>query len=515
MREESLSEDRGKVQADGAVSATEEIRRIFEVQQAAYMERPAAVWKERCSRLQRLENLILENKTEIEKAVNADFGCRAFFQTDFLDIYPTVTEIRLMKKRGEGWMKRLSAAPDATFLPARCALIPEPKGVVGIMSPWNYPLYLSLAPAASAFAAGNRCMVKVSEKVPAFSRLLQKLAPRYFLEDELAVIGGGIEESSYFASLPFNHLLFTGSSAVGRKIMAAAAANLTPVTLELGGKSPVIIAPDAHLPQAAERILVGKLLNAGQTCIAPDYVLVQRRSLPRLIGLLKEQAKKLYPKGLLDPNYTSIIDEDAMKRLFSALQEASAKSRIESLFDGDQVDASLRKIAPQLVIDPSPVCELMTEEIFGPILPIITYPDEHFDEALEMVAKRPEPLAVYLFDQNKSRIRFVLETLKAGGVTVNDTLWHAVQTGLPFGGIGNSGMGCWKGEAGVRTFSHLKPVFRQSPFSFVDRLNPPYSKFVQQWVQKKLQPEDGRSCRDAVEYLKTRMKDFAAKIRRD
>jgi coniferyl-aldehyde dehydrogenase len=513
MQEESLSEDRGS--KEEAQSAALEIRRVFDVQQTAYMERPASVWKERCSRLQRLENLILENKTEIEKAVNADFGCRAFFQTDLLDIYPTLSEIRLMKKRGEGWTKRMNVAPDVTFFPARCAVIPEPKGVVGIMAPWNYPLYLSVAPAAAAFAAGNRCMIKVSEKVPAFSRLLKKLVSRYFLEDELAVIEGGIEESVFFASLPFNHLLFTGSSAVGRKIMQAASANLTPVTLELGGKSPVIIAPDAHLPQAAERILVGKLLNAGQTCIAPDYVLVQKRSLPRLLGLLKDQAKKLYPKGLLDPNYTSVIDQGEMNRLISALQEASGTSRIESLFDGDQVDPALRKIAPQLVIDPSPVCELMTEEIFGPILPIITYPDEHFDEALEMVAKRPEPLAVYLFDQDKKRIRFVLETLKAGGVTVNDTLWHATQSGLPFGGVGNSGMGCWKGETGVKTFSHLKPVFLQSPFSFADRLNPPYSKFVQQWVQKKLQPEDGRGCRDAAEYLKARMKDLAAKIRRD
>lgn len=436
---------------------------------------PNPVWKDRFVRLDRLENMILENKERIEQAINTDFGCREAFLTDMLDIFPTLSQIRYLKKNAENWMKPQSLVPDVFLLPGKEEVVYQPKGVVGIISPWNYPLFLSIGAVAQAFAAGNLCMLKLSESTPVFSSLLSELIKKYFMPNELYVVLGEREISARFSELPFDHLLFIGSTQVGREVAQAAAKNLTPVTLELGGKSPAVIAPDYPLDEAAERIMVGKLLNSGQTCIAPDYVLIERSRVKNFVNICKKEARKLYPSGLSESSYTSIVSQSRFETLLNQLQEASQTSRVESLFLGDQFNLKTRKIGPQIVLNPPPDIEVMCDEIFGPILPVITYPDDSIGEAVDFINSRPHPLAMYWFDLNKKRVKDIVRKVPCGGITVNDTILHAVSHNLPFGGIGQSGMGRYMGKAGFESFSNPKSVFYQSKLNFVDVFNPPYS----------------------------------------
>ncbi len=445
--------------------------------------KPNPAWKDRFVRLDRLENMILENKEKIEQAISTDFGCRDSFVTEMVDIYPTLSQIRYQKKNAEKWMKAHIFVPDSYLLPGREEIIYQPKGVVGIIAPWNYPLLLSIGSVAQAFAAGNLCMLKMSETTPVFSALIEELAKKYFMPNELYVVLGDSDISSRFSELPFDHLLFIGSTQVGRKVAQAAAKNLTPVTLELGGKSPAVIAPNYPLEEAAERIMVGKLLNSGQTCIAPDYVLIERRRVKNFVDICKKEARKLYPAGLADPSYTSIVSQSRFESLLNQLQEASQTSKVESLFLGDQFDLRTRKLGPQIVLNPPPDIEVMTEEIFGPILPVIAYPDDDIEEAVNFVNSRPHPLAMYWFDQNKKRIKNIVNSVPCGGITVNDTILHAVSHNLPFGGVGQSGMGRYMGKAGFESFSNVKSVFYQSKLNFVDTFNPPYSEKARNFIK--------------------------------
>lgn len=453
----------------------------------ACLAKPNPSWKERFNRLDRLETLILENKEAIEKAIKSDFGHRDAFLTDMVDILPTLSEIRLQKKNGEGWMKPRMVLPDAIFLPATAKIVPQPKGVVGIISPWNYPLLLSVGPVAQAFAAGNVCMVKLSESTPMFSALLEDLAAQYFLPTEFKIVNGDEEIGSRFSELPFDHLLFTGSTSVGRIVAEAAAKNLTPVTLELGGKSPAVITPDYPLEDAAEKILRGKLLNSGQTCIAPDYVLIEKRRIKSFVDICRKEARKMYPGALKDNDYTSIVSQKRFEELLNELQEASQAAKVESLFLGDQFDLKQRKLAPQLVINPPPDIDIMTKEIFGPILPVIGYSDDNIGESIEFITSRPHPLALYWFDNEGKRIKNAVENIQCGGITVNDTIWHATNHNLPFGGIGQSGQGRYNGKAGFETFSNLKSVFYQSRFSFIDSFRPPYTAKMKETISSMIE----------------------------
>jgi coniferyl-aldehyde dehydrogenase len=372
------------------------------------------------------------------------------------------------------------------FLPARAEILPRPLGVVGIIVPWNYPVFLSIGPMVGAIVAGNRVMVKVSEYTPAFGTLFQRLVAQTFRPDEVTVVLGGPEVAAAFSALPFDHLLFTGSTPIGRKVMSAAAANLTPVTLELGGKSPTVIAPGYSLERAATRILAGKLLNAGQTCIAPDYVLLPRAKLESFITACHAQARRMFPQGLASGDYTSIINQRQYARLIGYLdQAAAAGARVEPLFDGAGRDDAAHRLAPALLLDPPHGLDVMREEIFGPLLPLLPY--DQVEDAVEFINAQPRPLALYWFDDDRKRTEWALRRTHAGGVCVNETLVHVAQEELPFGGIGPSGMGHYHGRWGFETFSKMKPIFRQSRLNGMGLFMPPYGRHVKpllRWMKR-------------------------------
>jgi coniferyl-aldehyde dehydrogenase len=379
-------------------------------------------------------------------------------------------------------MKPRRAGVGKWFVPARAEVRPQPLGVAGIIVPWNYPLYLAIGPMAAALAAGNRVMVKLSELTPAYSALLQRLCAQVFSPDELCIVTGGPEVAAQFSALPFDHLLFTGSTPVGRRVMAAAAANLTPVTLELGGKSPAVIAPGYPLAHAVQRILVGKLINAGQTCIAPDYVLLPREQLQAFVDAARAEARRAYPAGLADTNFCSVINERHYRRLLAAADEAGAQgARTEWLFEDASRDDGRHRLAPALLVDPPADCEVMREEIFGPLLPLVPY--DRLEDAIAFVNARPHPLALYWFDRDAARTEAALRTMPAGGVTVNDTLLHIAQDSLPFGGVGASGMGHYHGRWGFDTFSKLTPVFRQSRLNGMALFLPPYRPLMRRLLK--------------------------------
>ena len=378
-------------------------------------------------------------------------------------------------------MKPRRAGVGKWFLPARAQVWPQPLGVVGIIVPWNYPLYLAIGPLAAALAAGNRAMVKLSEFTPAFSALFARLCAATFASDEVCIVTGGPEVAAEFSALPFDHLLFTGSTAVGRKVMAAAVPNLTPVTLELGGKSPAIITPGYPLEHAVQRILAGKFLNAGQTCIAPDYVLLPRASLQAFVDAARNLSRRCYPAGLADADYCSIVNDRQYRRLVQGLDEAVALGAgVHVLFDGAPRDDARHRLAPTLLVDPPTDCAAMRDEIFGPLLPLVPY--DSVEQAMAFVAGRAHPLAMYWFDQEPARVERALQTLKAGGVTVNDTLLHIAQDSLPFGGVGASGMGAYHGQWGFDTFSQLKPVFYQSRLNGMALFLPPYRPLMRRML---------------------------------
>jgi len=349
---------------------------------------------------------------------------------------------------------------------------PQPLGVVGIIAPWNYPLYLAIGPLTDALAAGNRVMLKMSEYTPRFSTLFAELVARGFRDDEVVVVNGGADVGRAFAALPFDHLLFTGSTAVGRDVMASAAPNLTPVTLELGGKSPALIGPGARFEHAAQRIVLGKLLNAGQTCIAPDYVLLPRTRVRPFVDAACEAAARFYPGLPLNEQYSSIISERHYARLRALRDDAVAMGAKAYPLGTPVDDANLRTISPVILTDVDDRMQVMREEIFGPLLPLVAY--DTLDEALDYIASRPHPLALYAFEDDAATLEQILARTQAGGVTVNDTILHIAQHSLPFGGVGASGMGSYHGEAGFRTFSRMKPVMRQARLNAVSLLNPPY-----------------------------------------
>jgi coniferyl-aldehyde dehydrogenase len=454
------------------------LQTLFEAQREAYHREDFPTWEIRRDRLLRLRRLLEENEPAFEAAIAADFGRRPRLETQIAEFFPALAEIKAALRHGKRWMKPRRVWVSKWFLPARAQILPRPVGVVGIIVPWNYPVFLSIGPMVGALAAGNRVMVKLSEYTPAFGQLFERLVAQTFRPDEVSVVLGGPDVAAAFSALPFDHLLFTGSTEVGRKVMAAAARNLTPVTLELGGKSPTVVAPGYPIERAAARILAGKLLNAGQTCIAPDYVLLPRERLEHFVGAARAQARRMYPRGLASDEYTSIIDARHYVRLVGYLEEAAARGvRIEPLFAGAQRDAAAHRLAPALLIEPPRGAAVMREEIFGPLLPLVAY--DRVDEAIDFINAQPRPLALYWFDDDRARTERALRRTHAGGVCINETLVHVAQEELPFGGIGPSGMGHYHGRWGFETFSKLKPIFRQSRLNGMALLMPPYGRHVE------------------------------------
>ena len=381
-------------------------------------------------------------------------------------------------------MKPRRVPTTPAYWPGRSRVQAHPLGVVGVVSPWNYPMQLALAPTASALAAGNRVMIKPSELTPRFAALLQQAVGECFALDELAVVTGDAEQARAFVALAFDHLLFTGSTAVGREVALAAAANLTPVTLELGGKSPAIFDADCDLGEAVPRLMAAKLLNSGQTCIAPDYLLIHEGLLEPLADALRAATSRLYPTLADNPDYTAIVNARHAERLQGLLDDAQALGARVVPLHGETATLE-RRMPPFLVLNVDNRMKLMREEIFGPILPVLTY--RRLDEAIAYVNSHDRPLALYWFGRDRNDLQSVLEQTLSGGVTVNDCLWHVAQEALPFGGVGASGIGSYHGEHGFRTFSHVKPVFLQSKWSGLGLMSPPYGdtfKRLERWVRK-------------------------------
>jgi len=452
------------------------LERLFALQRAAFARERYPSLRTRQDRLARLKALVVENEARFAQAVDSDFGDRSEHETRLAELYIVAAEIADAQANLRRWMRRERVTTPLHLLPGRAYIERQPLGVAGIISPWNYPVQLAFAPALGALAAGNRVLLKPSELTPATSALMHELVAARFAEDEFAVILGDADVGRRFTELPFAHLFFTGSTAVGRKVAQAAAANLTPVTLELGGKSPAIIAPDADLAAAAPRLMSGKLLNAGQTCIAPDYALVPEAKVEAFVAAVTRAANRLYRSYAGNADYTAIVNARHYERLRGLVEDARAKgARVVELNPAHETpEASSRKLLPTLLLGVTDDMAVMREEIFGPLLPIETY--RTLDEAVAKINARPHPLAFYYFGrEGADRSRVLQETL-AGGVTVNDTLWHFAHKNLPFGGVGASGSGAYHGEASFLTFTHRKPVFVQPKVAAAKLLYPPYGK---------------------------------------
>lgn len=435
----------------------------------------------RLADLSALEQMVRDNEQALIEAVSEDFGHRSRQETLISDLAIVIHEVRHMRRHLRRWMKPRRVSTDWRFWPARNRLLRQPLGVIGIISPWNYPVNLALVPLATALAAGNHAMLKPSEHTPATSALLARLLAEQFPTERVAVIEGEAEVAQRFSQLPFDHLFFTGSTAVGRKVMQAAAENLVPVTLELGGKSPAIIHGSYPLASAARRIAAGKFLNAGQTCIAPDYVLLPADRLDAFAAQIHTVVNHSFPGGLANnPDYTRIIHRGHYQRLRALLDDARDKGArvIEIMPAGPEpMLEEKRVLPPTLVVDVSDDMALMQEEIFGPILPIRAV--NGLDEAIDYVNDRPRPLALYYFDHGRRRQQRLLRSVIAGGVCINDTVMQFAQKHQPFGGVGASGMGHYHGRWGFETMSKAQPVFLQSRINTGGLLAPPYGKMAE------------------------------------
>jgi coniferyl-aldehyde dehydrogenase len=455
---------------DGQSTLHDAFRHMHDLSRA----KPAPTLGERLDRLARLRAAVSENESRFEKAISADFGHRCATETAIAEALLVLGEIKHASKHLKNWMAPRRVATALQFVPARNRLIPQPLGVIGIIAPWNYPLQLTLAPAVGALAAGNRVMIKPSELVPRFSELLKEVISARFDGGELVVTGIDGDIAQTFASLPFDHLIFTGSTRVGRLVAEAAARNLTPITLELGGKSPAIVDPSADLTEAAQRIAYGKLLNAGQTCIAPDYALVPRERVQDFADKVHASMRRMFGANPDNNDYTSIISDRHYSRLEDLVSDATAKGAriMQSAKPDNPAWKSRRKFPPTLLLGATPDMTVMQEEIFGPLLPVVGY--DNPSEAISYINERDRPLALYWFGKNDAARDEVLTRTVSGGVTVNDCLFHFTQINQPMGGVGASGNGAYHGEWGFNALSKLKPVFYRSPFNRLADLYPPY-----------------------------------------
>ena len=448
---------------------------------AWHARRPDAA--QRRADLARLADALRAGRDDLLDAVSADFGQRATHETLLAEYMGTLSEIGRLRRSLGRWMRPTRVAAGWRLWPAGAQIRREPLGVVGVMSPWNYPVVLALVPLATAIAAGNHVYLKPSEQTPRTSAWMQGLLASVFPAGRVDVALGGAELGAAFSALPFDHLVFTGSTAVGRKVMAAAAANLTPLTLELGGKSPAIVAADYPPAKAAARLATGKWFNAGQTCIAPDYVLVARGSRDALVDALRAEVQARYPDLAASPDYTRIVSEGHHARLRGLVDDARARGLqvLELAALAPEVAARERILAPTLVLDPGEDAALMQEEIFGPVLPVIAY--DSLDEAIAFVRRRERPLALYPYSHDRATVEAILGALLAGGVTVNDSLLHFAAHGLPFGGVGASGMGAYHGRAGFDAMTKAMPVLWQRRLAASDLLRPPYAGFADRLVR--------------------------------
>lgn len=448
---------------------------LLDRQRAAFLRDGPPALAQRRELLAALRQAILDHRVPLAEALDRDFGNRARQETEYLELVPLIQGIDYLQRHLRKFMRPERRGTGLTFWPASNRVERQPLGVIGIVSPWNYPVALALMPLATAFAAGNRAMIKPSELTPATTAVMAEMMEKAFGRETVAVIAGGAEIAEAFSSLPFDHLVFTGSTAVGREVMRAASANLVPVTLELGGKSPAIVGPGADIGRAAERIAWGKLANAGQTCIAPDHVLVPEEEIDRFLAAFEAAVKDLYPAIATHPDYTTIISDRHFQRLADWVEDARGKgAQVREVGGGSPRRTHSRTFPPILLTGVTNAMKVASEEIFGPVLPVIPYREIH--DVIARINDRPRPLALYYFGPDGPARREVLERTTSGGVAINDTLLHYAQDDLPFGGVGESGMGAYHGREGFLALSHAKAVFKQSPLNFTGLIRPPFGK---------------------------------------
>ncbi len=456
------------------MNTIENMQRIFALQKTAADQQLTHDAKKRQEQLNLLLNFIKTHETQIQDEISLDFGNRSKHETLTAEIMTSCEDLKHTLNHFKKWMRPESVSVPFWQKPGSAKIMKQAIGVVGIIVPWNYPLFLAIGPLSAALAAGNRVMIKMSEFTPHFSEYFKKSLSEIFPEEEIAVITGDSQVAQEFSSLAFDHILFTGSTSVGRHVMRAAAENLTPVTLELGGKSPTLVTDHFSIKVAAERIIFGKLCNAGQTCIAPDYVLVPKQKVTEFIKFAQEATASMYPTLENNPDYTSIINNRQKTRLQSYVDEASVDPTNKVIpLHTEALPPSSRKLTPSIVMGSSEL-KVFADEIFGPILPIVPY--DTLDEAISYINARPKPLALYAFSDNQSEIDQILNNTISGGVTINDIFHHLLSNNLPFGGVGPSGMGHYHGKSGFDTFSKQKGVFKQSRFNAGKMLYPPYTK---------------------------------------
>jgi coniferyl-aldehyde dehydrogenase len=451
---------------------------ILARQRAAFLRDGTPTLAARRADLAKLKKAVRANLPEFAKTLDADFEGRSAKETAILEGVALVQGINYLRHNLKAWMRPQKRRVEMHFLPGRSRVVYQPLGVVGIMSPWNFPIGLSLMPLATAIAAGNRAMIKPSEMTPATTELLARMVAGIFPEEQVAVVTGGADVGAAFSGLPFDHLVFTGSTPVGKAVMKAASANLVPVTLELGGKSPVVVEKGFSLKRAASSIAFGKLANGGQVCVAPDYALVPEDDVEAFVAAYDAAVRTLYPEGPASDNFTSVINARHYDRLRGLLDEARAKGArvIEVGANPETARSRPHTLAPSVVLGATGDMGILNEEIFGPVLPIVPY--REIDDAVAHINAGERPLALYYFGGNGKDRRKVLERTTSGNVTINDTLLHYAQDDLPFGGVGASGMGAYHGVEGFKSLSHAKGVFEQSRWNLTGALRPPFGQLT-------------------------------------
>lgn len=456
---------------------TSRLRATLDRVRAAHRRAGTPSLDERLDHIRRLERALRDRQEDLARAVSDDFGHRSRHETLILEQFVILEGIRNTRAHLADWMKRKAKPVGMMFRPARAEVIYQPLGVVGIISPWNYPVQLALMPLLGALSAGNRAILKPSELTPRTAQVLSELIASAFEPDHVTVVTGGPEVGEAFSKLPFDHLVFTGSTQLGRKVMRAAAENLTPVTLELGGKSPVIVGRDADLDAVAERVVVSKLINAGQTCVAPDYVMVPEGSRERFVDACGVAVRKHYPTLASNPDYSSIINDRHHARLQSYVNDARTRgATVTEVNPAGESFSGTRKMAPVFVTEVTDEMTVMQDELFGPVLPVMTY--RSVDDAIEYVNDHPRPLALYYFGHDAHETERVMQQTVSGGAVVNDLMLHVAQEDLPFGGVGASGIGAYHGLDGFETFSKKKPIMYQARFNSAGLAAAPYGRLI-------------------------------------
>lgn len=463
---------------------------ILDKQKAAVLRDGMPPASKRIEWLDKSIDLLCTHREALNDAMSADFGHRSKDQSDFADIAVSVDTLKHAKRHVRKWMRSERRAPQFPLglLGARAAVHFQPKGVVGIVSPWNFPVNLTFGPLAAVLAAGNRAMIKPSEFTPRTSELMADLTARYYTDEEVAVFTGEADVGAAFTRLPFDHIIFTGGTSIAYHVMRAAAENLVPVTLELGGKSPVIIGRSADIDKAAARIMAGKTVNAGQVCLAPDYVFVSEDSVDRFVEAASAAVADMYPNGMRDnDDYSSVINQRHYERLKACLEDARAKGADVVEINPRNEDFSQQphhKMAPHIVLGANDEMKVMQDEIFGPIMPVQPY--SNIEDTVAYVNANPRPLALYYFGSDSKERDFVLSNTTSGGVTVNDVVFHFAQEDLPFGGIGPSGTGAYHGRDGFHEFSHKKAVYTQTGLELLKVMRPPYGKTFRKLIGARL-----------------------------